>query len=201
MSAASGGLAMSEAADEALAGLVVDVAELRRDVDDLAGVRGQIKEVARSVAGLRTGLEQLAADSRAAAPRIWSWPALNAAEATEAWSGLRTWLADILLARYPGAPRALLPCWYRHPDVLDSLTALYTAWRGAYDDPKAPADAAAVWLDRWLPAALRQLRESLGSCSDGHDPVVPSGYLGRLLGSDYEAFVAADVVARPNPAT
>ena len=157
---------MSEAHDDALAGLVVDIAELRRDVEELAGLKGSIKDVARSVADLRRGLEQLAADTTAAEPpRVWSWPALDAAAAGEAWAALRTWLADLLLERYPEVRRTLLPCWYRHPDVLDSLTALYAVWRAAYEDPKAPADAAATWLDRWLPAAVRQLRTGLGSCS------------------------------------
>lgn len=187
---------MSEA-DDALAGLVVDVAELRQQLEDLAPVKDRIGEVAHSVSQLRAGLEQLAADTRAAAPRTWSWPALNAAEASDAWAALRTWLADILLGRYPAAQRVIRPCWYRHPDVLDSLTALYTAWRAAYDDPTAPADAAASWLDRWLPAAVKQLQAALGSCGEGHQERGGAADRQRLFGPDYEAFVAADVGRRP----
>src|SRR3954471_4499848 len=139
---------------DGLAVVVLDVAELRE----------QLAEIAETVAQLRESLEALTEGDRPGKYRAWCWPDLNAAEAQRAWIELTDWLRVVLLPRYPETVRVLFPCWYRHPSVLDSLTALYATWRAAYRSPKAPAVLAASWLDRWLPAALRQIRSGLQGC-------------------------------------
>jgi len=82
----------------------------------------------------------------------------------------------VLVIRYPDAERALYPCWSQHPDVVDAVTALHAMWREAYDHPHARAVDAATWLDRWLPSALRQIRDGLRGCSrtDHGEPGPPA---------------------------
>ena len=85
--------------------------------------------------------------------------------------------------------------------MLDSLTALYAAWRAGYDHPTVSADAAAAWLDRWLPATPRAAASRLGSCDrNGHQADSFAAVVTRLFDADYQAFVAADVGTRPPPA-
>jgi hypothetical protein len=55
--------------DDAIADLVVDLAELRREVEELRGVRDQLGDVAATVATVREQLERLASDAAAVRPR------------------------------------------------------------------------------------------------------------------------------------
>ena len=73
---------------------------------------------------------------------------------------LGTWVEEVIRLRHPELYRGLAPCWYRHPEVLDELTALRAAWFGAYRDSMASATAAIEWHDRWLPACLSSLQSS-----------------------------------------
>ena len=150
--------------DDALAGLIVDLAELRREVDDLRGVRDQLTAVAAAVTSVRRRLEQLAEEADAVRPRIVWWPDLDAGEAETAWAAMEAWVADVLVGRYPEAARVLYPCWHQHPEAVDQVTALHATWRAAYQNPTAPPVDAAAWQDRWLPALLGHIRSALRSC-------------------------------------
>lgn len=150
--------------DDAIAGLIVDLAELRREVEELRTVRGQLATVAATVAAVREQLEQLASDAAVMRPRIVWWPNLDLVDAGREWAALTDWIDEVLLQRYPEAARVLYPCWDRHPDVVDMLTALYATWRAAYQVPTAAPVDAAIWLDRWLPSLLGHMRTGLRSC-------------------------------------
>jgi hypothetical protein len=150
--------------DDALAALIVDLADLRREVEDLRGVKDQLTAVAAAVASIRRQLEQLAEEADAVRPRIVWWPDLDAGEAETAWAALAAWVADVLVERYSEAARVLYPCWHQHPEAVDAVTALHATWRAAYQNTSAPVTEAATWLDRWLPALLGQVRVALRSC-------------------------------------
>jgi hypothetical protein len=150
--------------DNAIAGLVVDLAELRMQVDELHSVRDQLRTIAATVATVREQLDRLEADAAVVRPRIVWWPSLDPDDAGRAWAALTEWIDDVLLRRYPDAARVLYPCWDRHPDVVDALTALHATWRAAYQVPTAPPVDAAMWLDRWLPSLLGHMRAGLRSC-------------------------------------
>jgi hypothetical protein len=193
---------MTSSDDDALADLAAQVAELRRDVEQFSSVRQQLRQITEVVAELRAGLEALAATPSARPAPVWVWPELDAAAAEVAWAALSGWMRDTLFSRYPEAGRLLYACWYRHPDVLDALTALYGTWQAAYGGAGTPADAAA-WLERWLPAGLRQIREGLRSCQrDVHNaPAAAAATVaGQLLGADFTSHVAIDLAARVPPA-
>jgi hypothetical protein len=154
--------------DDALATLIVGLAELRGEVEQLRGVRDQLTEVAASVAQVRGQLEDLASNAAATRPRVVWWPDLDKEEAAVAWSALTKWIGNVLLQRYPEASRVLYPCWQEHPGAVDALTALHATWRAAYQDAAAPPTDAATWLDRWLPTLLGQIRTGLRSCERGN---------------------------------
>lgn len=170
--------------DDALAGLIVDLADVRREVEELRSVRDQFTEVAGTVAAVRRQLEDLASDAAADRPRVVWWPDLDADEAETAWAALAAWVADVLVERYPEAARVLYACWHQHPEAVDQVTALHATWRAAYQDPTAPPVDAATWQDRWLPALLGHIRSALRSCErSGHVEPPP----GRSDGPKTEA--------------
>jgi hypothetical protein len=136
------------------------VAELNSRLDDLTALAGE--RAGRQAAGAR--------GERA----IW-WPDVPAGpERTAALRLLRAWVDDVLRGHHPGlVTGSLQPCWDRHQDVLDELTALHAAWHAVYRGTAAPASAAIEWHDRWLPGCLARCKAALNArpCDTGaHQP-------------------------------
>jgi hypothetical protein len=150
--------------DDAIAALIVELAELRREVEELRGVRDQLSDVAATVAAVREQLERLVSDADVVRPRVVWWPDLDEQRAEELREALNVWVAERLVARSPLAEQTLYPCWPEHPEVVDALTALHATWRAAYQNPSATPVDAATWLDRWLPSLLGQVKTGLRSC-------------------------------------
>jgi uncharacterized coiled-coil protein SlyX len=124
------------------------VAELNSRLDDLTTLVGEL-------AGRQ------AAEARGERA-IW-WPDLSAGpERTAALRLLGAWVDDVLRGHHPELVNdSLQPCWDRHEDVLDELTALHAAWHAAYRGKAAPATAAIEWHDRWLPGCLARCKVAL----------------------------------------
>jgi len=75
-------------------------------------------------------------------PRPITWATLTAEQAAEVWLALDEWVRW-LVARYALDHRDIPPCWYAHGDLVEELTALWTAHQGAYDragGPTGPVD-------------------------------------------------------------
>lgn len=151
-------------------------------LDRQLGALGQDLETQRhALAVLQTRLDDLTTLARELAGRetaeagdqaIW-WPDLPAGqERAAALRLLRAWVDDVLRGRHPElASDSLQPCWDRHDDVLDELTALRAAWHAAYRGAAAPATAAIEWHDRWLPGCLARCKAAIKTrpCdTDGH---------------------------------
>jgi hypothetical protein len=124
---------------------------------DLAELREQVAEVSGMVAGL---LEEHAETQGKRA--LW-WPDLEAGEErTTALRQLGAWVEDVLRGHYPELYKdSLGSCWYRHPNVLNELTALWVAWYGVYRDEGASSTAAIEWHDRWLPGAMARCKTTM----------------------------------------
>ena len=124
------------------------VAELETRLDDLTTL---VRELA----------ERQPADTRGARA-IW-WPDLPAGhERTAALRLLRAWVDDVLRGHHPELVNdSLQPCWDRHEDVVDDLTALQAAWHAAYRGKAAPATAAIEWHDRWLPGSMARCKAAI----------------------------------------
>ncbi|MFG2306710.1 hypothetical protein [Actinacidiphila glaucinigra] len=96
----------------------------------------------------------------------WNWATMTATEQAEAWAILLTWRREVLKVRFPHAYNKMLaPCWYRHPDVVEELSALYVSWSYAYVDKERSAFRAADFLDRRLPFTTQRVVELLAACS------------------------------------
>jgi hypothetical protein len=109
-------------------------------------------------------LERLA-EQPAATERPVNWAALDATHAAEQWSLLVDW-CDWLRDRYQ-LQEQLPACWYAHGPLVEEVSALRTAWVGAYLDPQARLDEPARWHEQ-LHSTLERLRDwdRLG-CADG----------------------------------
>jgi hypothetical protein len=163
------------------------IAELENHLDDLTtqqldenerldrrlGALGQDVTTQRhAVAELETRLDDLTTLVRKLAERqpaetrgeraIW-WPDLPPGqERAAALRLLRAWVDDVLRGHHPELVNdSLRPCWDRHEDVVDDLTALQAAWHAAYRGKAAPATAAIEWHERWLPGSMARCKAAI----------------------------------------
>lgn len=85
----------------------------------------------------------------------WVFAALNSADRRQRLNELNDWLTW-LISQYPSAESKIPPCWYRHPEAVNRLAALYVGWLRTYVeiiDPPKPL-ALVEWhkaLDQTLP--------------------------------------------------
>jgi hypothetical protein len=111
---------------------------------------------------------------RRAAP--WCWRGITPDRATALWTELADWVGW-LHTRYPLAE--LLPgCWWRHPELVEELTAAHEAWKFANTSPGANPYGPAEWHDRYLPGLEHRLatRWKTRRCAQTHHSTQPSSY-------------------------
>lgn len=101
-----------------------------------------------------------------------NWAALDTQQAAEKW-GLLTDFTDWLRDRYQLHER-IPACWYAHGPLVEEISALRTAWVGAYLDPHARLDQPADW-HQLLERTLDRIRDwDRSGCADGsHRPDQP----------------------------
>lgn len=118
------------------------------------------------------------------------WAQLAPHDADHLWQQLGTWVGW-LRGRYPLA-RKVPPCWWRHPELVEEITALWLAWREAYTEKDAPLSAGADWHGRWLPEFLRRIGTGGWNvaCETSHRPLV-AGQYGDCAVDDADAFAIA----------
>jgi hypothetical protein len=164
----------------AVAGLAREVETLRRRVDQLQSLPRRIEQLAELFA---RQAETVAAAAGPAAPAPTSWldlpidpdrpaessSAVRAAE--ELITGLAGWVGGVYL-RYPDAAQTLPECWLWHPEVVEELIWLHSAWLAAHR-PGASSTAVGDWHDRQRPGVVRRIRDYAGLCSlEQHQPSV-----------------------------
>jgi hypothetical protein len=149
-----------------------DVPTVQRRLDDLAETVSEVGTLRAEVAAVAGNM----ATAQNQGITSW-WPDLATGDSrAEALENLGVWVDEVLRARHPEMYNRLGACWYQHPDVLDELTALRSAWYAAYRDPGAPATAAIEWHDRWLPGAMRRCRRAIRArgCKGRHEREAPA---------------------------
>jgi hypothetical protein len=111
---------------------------------------------------------------RRAAP--WCWRGITADRATALWTELADWVGW-LHTRYPLA-EVLPGCWWRHPELVEELTAAHEAWKFANTSPGANPYGPAEWHDRYLPGLEHRLatRWKTRRCAQTHHSTQPSSY-------------------------
>ena len=129
----------------------------------------------------------------------WSWRDLGPIGAQVLWDRLNDWVGW-LRGRYPLAEQ-LPACWWRHPELVEELTALWLAWRAAYTDPTAVMTQPAEFHDRWLPGALHRVKQWGVHCDATHRERPASVYDARRVDDEaaFSAHLRADLDARSRP--
>ena len=162
----------------AVAGLAREVEALRRRVDALGSLPTRVDQLAGLLARHTETLA--AATSSPATPPPPSWLDLptdpgrpaessTARSAVELLTTLVGWVGGIYL-RYPDAAQTLPECWLWHPEIIEELLWLHTAWLAAYK-PNAAGTAVGDWHDRQRPGVARRIRDYAGLCSlEQHRP-------------------------------
>ena len=166
------GVILSDLAREVAA---QDVPTVQRRLDDLAETVSEVGTLRDEVAAVAEVAGNIAT-AQGHGPVAW-WPDLATGDSrAEALESLGAWMDEVLRARHPEMYNRLGACWYQHPDVLDELTALRSAWYAAYRDPEASATAAIEWHDRWLPGAMRRCRTAIRArgCKGRHERMAPA---------------------------
>jgi hypothetical protein len=126
------------------------------------------------------------------------WAQLTPTEAHRTWRTLAAWVGW-LRGRYPLANQVPM-CWWRHPELVEELTAVWLAWRDAYVEKGAPLTAGADWHARVLPEFLRRIGAGGWNiaCEVDHRPRVTSLYDARPV-DDPDAFDHHITATTPPP--
>ena len=97
---------------------------------------------------------------------IVNWRTLDDDTAPEIWDRLADWV-DWFTDRYQIPQRRIPACWYRHPALVEELSALHTAWTVSYDTVDAGYGPIG-WHERLAAALPRLATWYNGECHDGH---------------------------------
>lgn len=118
--------------------------------------------------------------------RAIRWRDLPPELASVEWATLREWV-EWVTARFD-VPVTLIPtCWWRHPALVEELSALHVAWRTAYDKQDTGLGPI-MWLERWH-ASKARLREAYpGSCTNGHKDSKRRSWEGTTDQDDWNAW-------------
>jgi hypothetical protein len=110
-------------------------------------------------------LERLA-EAPELAERPVNWSALDRNQAREQWALLVGW-TDWLRDRYQ-LHEHVPACWFAHGALVEELSALRSAWVGAYLDPHAGSGDPAGWHDLLDRTRYRLRAWDRNGCADGH---------------------------------
>jgi hypothetical protein len=142
---------------EVVAGLAREVDTLRKAVRKVAGLQGQVEQLAATLA---QALDEFAAAGRGVDPvRPVSWigETTDPSAAARALGELADWVGRVYL-RYPLAARELPDCWLWHPDMVEELAWLQQTWQAAYSPDTGTVGAAADWHDRYRPGVTARIK-------------------------------------------
>ncbi|MER6816441.1 hypothetical protein ABT299_44870 [Spirillospora sp. NPDC000708] len=77
--------------------------------------------------------------------------------------GLVAWVREVVFVGWPWTQQSLRGCWLQHPDLINAMLWLRTAYRAAYDDENARPHAAADW-HRWLDDVMTTAERRTRGC-------------------------------------
>jgi hypothetical protein len=182
-------------ADPILEGLALDMLAVKGRQDDQERVLNELGHRLGEIA------EILGAQDPAFLLSPWWWPTMLRGEAHKAWEVLVKWVDEIVIVRYDGGEaregelpegKTLQKCWFAHPVVVDKLSALWWAWRGAYRR-HAPANGPHEFQHLLIVRTFEQIK--LTSCLGGCKVLgIKSG---DVTWNDRTAWVRDDIARRP----
>jgi len=123
-----------------------------------------------------------------------NWNSMKSTEARRHWSALREWVEWFRLT-FGFDHRVVPPCWYRHPALVEVLSALRDHWVCAYGPPNTPIGAS-DWHRALmqLEPRVRDWAARTGCTVGVHRPDVVAEYPPDT--EAWEEHTAADVAAR-----
>ncbi|WP_439593809.1 hypothetical protein [Microbacterium sp.] len=102
---------------------------------------------------------------------IINWRYLSSGEAGQVWADLRDWV-EWFTVRYHVPPSIVPNCWWQHEQLVEELTALYTAHVVSFDDADTGLGPIG-WHERLAIAMPRLTRAYGGGCSERHQTTKP----------------------------
>lgn len=136
-------------------------------------------------------------------PSRFCWDGLDRASAARLWEELVRWV-DWLRYRYEIVEK-IPPCWYRHPRLVEELTALMAAHRAAYHQLHAEGKTGlpywtdmAAWHTQYLRPFLAIVRDcGVSSCTVNNCGKLPIEY--RPLPAQLGEWIDNDIAHRREP--
>jgi len=163
----------------------------------IPGLAHRLSETEDTVAAL---VEELT-DHPAGGP--WLWDGLDAEAQRELWVELDafvSWLQNRILCHHMSKDNWISPCWYRHPDAAEQLTALMVAHKASYHPKAAQATHGLVdWFQRCLWPTMDTLKQRMtfkACLSKGeHEPQYMPGVQLVAASDEFAAFLDETVPA------
>jgi len=114
------------------------------------------------------------------------WTTLTGPERSRTLHELATFVESTV--HHYKLPLAILPCWWRHPEVIEELTALWQVRKETFR-PGVKPSAAMQWHD-----ALYKIRDRvsvfLSSCREGHIEPAYGTWMSDAQRAELAAFIA-----------
>lgn len=98
-------------------------------------------------------------------PAIVNWREIEGEDRVEAGRALVEWVHGWLVRRYELSRKVIPDCWWRHPPMVEELSALHTSWLVSFDETDG-GHGTIGWHERFALALTRSaFREK---CADQH---------------------------------
>jgi hypothetical protein len=122
----------------------------------------------------------------ASGTRAIRWRDLPADLAPAEWQTLRDWV-EWVTVRFDVPVSTIPNCWWKHPALVEELSALHVAWRTAYDKQDTGLGPV-MWMERWHNAKSRLRAAYPGSCNNGHQPHKKRSWKGITKQDEWDAW-------------
>lgn len=141
---------------EQVGDLLQDVHQLGKSVTALSGLEAKVLALADSV-------DQLLGQGTDEAVRPVDLAHIPPEEEDQVLADLVTWVRDTVFSGWPWTQERLRACWVCHPDLINRMLWLKSAYAAAYDDPRARPHSAADW-HRWLDDVMDWADQATANC-------------------------------------
>jgi len=120
--------------------------------------------------------------------QVVNWRTLTDEDAPAAWTELRAWV-EWFTVRYRISESVVPPCWFKHGQLVEELSALHAAHTAAFDASDAGFGPIG-WHERLSLTIPRLTRAYAGGCARGHDPLKPRSWKNITDESEWDAWTS-----------
>ena len=129
--------------------------------------------------------------------QVVNWRTLPDHKAPAAWQALRAWV-DWFTVRYDIPVSTVPVCWFKHPALVEELSALHTAHTASFDH--RDTGLGPIGFHERLSLALPRLTKAYaGGCSRGHSPHTPRSWSGVTDEREWDAWTRKAHAHRDTP--